>query len=96
MKYAKYYPLLLAAFVCHLRCFYELQIVNPIWWAWPLPIDGSQRVCRIIAIYIFIAAYYFYYKLINTTGDSKDNYLVLLIIFIVFFIMFLTYSHLYF
>ena len=93
MKYAKYYPLLLAAFVWHLRCFYELQIVNPIWWAWPLPIDGSQRVCRIIAIYLFIAANYVYYKLLNADNDSKDGYFIAFLNLIGFFMMFLSYSH---
>jgi hypothetical protein len=51
----RFYPLALMLFIWHLKCFYELAIISPLWFIWPLPTNPENRVERIICIYILIA-----------------------------------------
>lgn len=71
----RFYPLILMVFIWHLKCIYELSIVNPFWFVWPLPTDPKERIARVSAIYLIIIANVFYQKYI--LDDKKQDELII-------------------
>jgi hypothetical protein len=68
----KLIPAYIGLFVWHLRCLYELKIVNPLWFIFPLPKDPYVRVWSIIGIYLFILINYIWYKY----NDKPEGFII--------------------
>jgi hypothetical protein len=62
-------PTYIGLFVWHLRCLYELKIVNPFWFVYPLPQDPHARVWAVIGLYVIGLIYYVWHK-------TKERFLV--------------------
>ena len=88
----RFYPLILMVFIWHLKCIYELSIVNPFWFVWPLPTDPKERLCRVIAIYLLITINIIY-QLYIIDNKKHEQLWAVIIILLMFFLPLLGISY---